>query len=164
MIRITLIVLHVLVGIMAVGAGQALAMQPDGAALGFPVDWLAGSPFPDYRFPGLFLAVVIGGANLVSAFALLQRYSLGPMLSLATGLLLIAWISIQTTIIGYEHWTQIFWFALFIGMTVLAGIAARGDPTLRGSGPRGRRHAHTATRLSRVPRDPGGAPGPDDQS
>lgn len=130
MLRITLIVLHILVGVMAVGAGQALALQPNGDALGFPLDWLNGSPFPGYRFPGLFLAIVIGGANLVSAFALARRARLGPTLSLATGVLLIAWISTPTTIIGYVHWSQVFWVVLFITMTVLAGIYARDDPTL----------------------------------
>lgn len=73
-LRIASIALHVVIGLAAIGAGQALALQPGGEALSFDVAWLRGSPFPDYRFPGLFLAIVVGGANLASAVALARGW------------------------------------------------------------------------------------------
>jgi hypothetical protein len=143
MLRFALIVLHLFIGISAVGAGQALALQPDGAALGFPVEWLEGSPFPDYRFPGAFLAVVVGGANLVSALALAKQTMIGPTLSLATGALLLLWIAIQTWIIGFVHWTQLFWAVFFAMMTLFAGIRARSDRTVQMLIDKGQQVAHS---------------------
>lgn len=127
MVHWALIVLHLLIGLSGVGAGLALALKPGGDALGFPVAWLRGSPFPDYRFPGLFLAIVIGGANLVSAAGLLRRTIWAPSASFATGLLLLAWITIQWAIIRYRHWTQVLWVAVFSLTTVLAGLTLRRD-------------------------------------
>ena len=84
-------------------------------------DWLEGSPFPDFSVPGYFLAVVIGSSNLVSAFLLWRRHSLAPFLSLATGTLLLAWVAIQTAIIGFRHWSQGIWWVTFSLVTLLAG-------------------------------------------
>lgn len=96
MIRAASILLHAVLGLAAVAAGQAFARRPDGSDLGMHTDWLEGSPFPDFRIPGLFPLLVIAPANLASAFLLVRRYRGGPLLSLATGLLLVAWLAIQT--------------------------------------------------------------------
>ena len=85
---------------------MALARDPSGKPLSFKQQWLDGSPFDDYRVPGLFLALVIGSTNLVSAAGLLQRRAWAPLVSLGTGVLLLAWIAIQTWIIGFNDWTQ----------------------------------------------------------
>lgn len=120
-----LIALHALLGVLAVGAGLALAGDPSGGSLRFEVAWLDGSPFDDYRVPGLFLAIVIGSTNLASAVGLVRRGPRAPLVSLATGLLLLAWIAIQTWIIGLRHWTQAVWAVTFLVVTVLALREAR---------------------------------------
>lgn len=121
-IRRALTLLHLLIGVAAVWAGQAFVRHPDGSDLGIPVDWLEGSPFPDYRFPGAFLAVAVGGANLLSAVALWRGHRLASPASLATGLLLVAWVAIQTGIIGFRHWSQAIWWTLFPVVTLLAAL------------------------------------------
>jgi hypothetical protein len=126
-LRVLLIVLHLFIGLSAFGAAQALVLDPSGSAMTFDVEWLRGSPFPDYRFPGLFLAFVIGGTNLGSAFALAKNMPFGALLSLASGLLLVAWVSIQWLIIGFQHWTQLMWVVVFTATTILAAINARRD-------------------------------------
>lgn len=131
MLRRLLTVLHAGLGASAVGAGSALARDPSGDPLDLDAEWLEGSPFPDYRIPGLFLAIVIGGANLVSAFMLWRRLPLAPLASFGTGVLLVTWIAIQTAIIRFQHWTQAMWWAVFLLVTVLAGRE------LRRSGARG---------------------------
>jgi hypothetical protein len=118
--RRILIGLHVVLGVLAITAGQALARDPSGKPLAFEVDWLDGSPFRDYRVPGLFLTVVIGGTNLVSAALLRWRDPRGPPVSLGTGVLLLVWMAIQTAIIGFRDWTQGMWIAVFSLVTVLA--------------------------------------------
>lgn len=69
LVRRLRIALHALLGVLAVGAGLALAGDPSGGSLSFEVAWLDGSPFDDHRVPGLFLAIVIGSTNLASAAA-----------------------------------------------------------------------------------------------
>lgn len=125
-IRWTLVALHIFLGIGAIAAGQALVRDPTGRALGMSLEYLAGSPFPDFRVPGIFLAVVIGTANLVSAAALWRRHRLSPLLSLSTGLLLVVWVVIQTAIIGYRHWTQFIWWVMFPLVAILAAVLTQG--------------------------------------
>ncbi len=131
MIRRVLIALHVAIGISAIGAGQALARDPSGKALGFDTVWLRGSPFRDYRVPGLFLALIISSANLTSAFGQWRGSRFAPLESTATGVLLVAWVAIQTAILGVRHWSQAIWFVLF-PLVALLGIAERNP--YRGSG------------------------------
>jgi len=87
-------------------------------------DYLQGSPFPDFRVPGLFLGVVISGWNLASAAALARRSALGPPISLGTGVLLLVWMAIQTAILGPRHWTQLLWWGVFGLVTALAARLA----------------------------------------
>jgi hypothetical protein len=132
MIRWGQTLLHLILGVAAIAAGQAFVRDPSGKALGMATDYLEGSPFPDYRIPGLFLAVVIGGANLLSAVTLVRKVRGAAYLSLGTGLLLVAWVAIQTAIIGFRHWSQAIWWVTFI---VVAGLGAalvhREAPTPR---------------------------------
>jgi len=123
--RWVLIVLHTALGVSAVSAGLALAKDPSGAPLTFEVQWLDGSPFDDYRIPGLFLALVIGSTNLLSAVGQWRRRAWAPFASLGTGVLLMTWMTIQTLIIEYQHWTQVGWAAIF------ALVAALGAYQLR---------------------------------
>lgn len=126
MLRWLLVVLHTVLGVAAVAAGQAFVRDPSGRALGMTEEWLEGSPFPDFRIPGLFLALVIGATNVASAAALLNRHPRAPWLSLATGALLMAWVAIQTAIIGFRHWSQGIWWVTFSLVTVLAAVLVRG--------------------------------------
>ncbi len=129
MTRWLLIVLHAVLGVAAVGAGQAFVRDPSGTALGMTTEWLAGSPFSDFRVPGLFLTLVIGGANLLSLVLLWGRHRAAPLASLGTGLLLVAWVAIQTTIIGFRHWSQSIWWVTFVLLTVLATRLVRQRAT-----------------------------------
>jgi hypothetical protein len=136
-LRIVLIALHTVIGLAAVGAGLALVSDPTGEGMSFDVDWLRGSPFRDYAFPGLFLMIVIGAANLISAVALALRVRWGAIIILASGLLLMAWISIQWFIIGFRHWTQVFWVVVLAALTALAGLNLRRNRRLPLVDPRG---------------------------
>ena len=120
MSRLGLMVLHLVIGLAAIGAGQALAIKPSGASLTFDVEWLQGSPFSDYRIPGLFMLLVIGPVNLISALAQWRRKQWAPEVSAPSGVILLAWIAIQTAIIGSRPWSQAMWWAVFAATTALA--------------------------------------------
>jgi len=119
MTRLLLLLLHLVIGVSALGAGQSLIVEPDGGGLGFDVAWLDGSPFGDYLVPGLFLFVVIGGLNLAAFVGQLRRLWWAPVASLAAGVILVTWIAIQWAIIGYQSWTQWLWVVSFSAVALL---------------------------------------------
>ena len=121
MTRVLLLSLHLVVGLSAIGAGQVLARDPSGQPLTFKTEWLNGSPFEDYRIPGLFLLFVIAPSNLLSGLAQLKKHSAAPLLSTSTGFLLLVWLLIQTVIIGFQHWSQALW-ALVFGLVATLGV------------------------------------------
>jgi hypothetical protein len=52
-----------------------------------------------------------------------------PLASLATGLLLVTWVAIQTAIIGFRHWSQSIWWVTFVLITLLATRLVRQRTT-----------------------------------
>jgi hypothetical protein len=75
-------------------------------AEGIPTAWLAGSPFHDYFLPGLVLFFVVGGAMGVAAIALLTGTRIARSAALVAGAIVLAWILVQVSIIGYVSWMQ----------------------------------------------------------
>jgi hypothetical protein len=124
--RITLILLHAVIGVSAVGAGQALALKPSGEALTFKTEWLEGSPFSDYRIPGLFLLFVIAPTNLLSALFQLKRWRAAAPFSFGCGAILLVWSTVQWLSIGYRHWSQPVWYVLFAMTTALGAVQVLG--------------------------------------
>jgi hypothetical protein len=127
--RTALVLLHLIIGIGGIAAGASFTLEPSGADIGMDVAFLDGSPFPDYRVPGLFLLLLIGPANLVSAAAHLRRNRFADVLSLLTGIVLLVWITVQWSIIGYQHWTQIGWTLTFITVTLMGAKGVQGSVT-----------------------------------
>ena len=83
-------------------------------------DALRGSPFPDYRVPGLVLLLVNGVGSIAAGVLALRRPRLGPRVGLAFGGVLIAWIAIQVAIIGLIHWLQ----PAYLGLGTLECVLA----------------------------------------
>ncbi|MCY0989768.1 hypothetical protein OV203_21705 [Nannocystis sp. ILAH1] len=75
-------------------------------AKGVPVEWLAGSPFPDYTIPGLLLIFVVGGTALGAAMAVFADLASARTATLAAGVVLLGWIAAQLLVIGYASWLQ----------------------------------------------------------
>ena len=95
-------------GFVSTGAlygGTALLV--DAEAFGMREEWLDGSPFGDYRLPGLFLLVVIGfGSALVAMLAAL-RHTFAAFAATVMGTILIAWLSVETAVIGFQGGAQV---------------------------------------------------------
>lgn len=117
--------LHGVLGLSALVVGFLFVSDPSGGALGMQVGWLEGSPFADYLVPGLFLGLVISSTNLGSALLLWRRHPLGEWLSVGTGLLLVVWLAIQTAILGVRDVSQVIWWVLFPGLTLIALLRLR---------------------------------------
>jgi hypothetical protein len=100
------------VGAGAVFGGWGLLSNADG--LGAKSDWLDGSPFPDYRIPGLVL-LIVGGGMLLTTLLALRRSRFAGVAALTMGVVLLIWGAVETVTIGYQGADQI---ALLAGWVV----------------------------------------------
>ena len=114
--RIAAIAASAFIGVGALFGGFGLMDDAEGS-LGLQEEWLAGSPFPDYFIPGLFLFVVVGLGMVALAAAIAVRLRWWPLASLALGAVLAAWLVIETVIIGWQG-------AFQAVLLVLSGIPA----------------------------------------
>lgn len=86
--RLVLLALDGFVALTAVGGGLLLVLEIDR----FPAEWLADSPFADYRLPGLILigvGLVAGGAFV----AALRRSVRGGFASVLAAVVLLGWLA-----------------------------------------------------------------------
>lgn len=101
-IRYSLGILLLLVAINAF-AGGYYAMA---GAKNVPTEWLRGSPFSNYFIPGLFLFIVVGGLALLAAIFIFRHHRLALKAAYVSGTIILLWLLIQVTIIGYVSWMQ----------------------------------------------------------
>jgi hypothetical protein len=99
---------YLLGGLLALGALNAFAGGFYGlsGAEGVPVELLEGSPFRTYFVPSLILFVVVGGSFLFAAIAVFARFRIGRLSALSAGVVVLIWIVVQVSIIGYVSWLQ----------------------------------------------------------
>jgi hypothetical protein len=116
MVRDVLIVLEIVVASAAV-AGGLYAMI---GARGTPREWLQNTPFRSYFWPGLTLLILVGGSMAAAAALLLGDASSARVVSLEAGIVLLGWMAVQLSIIGYRHWTQLLSIGLGVGIVVLS--------------------------------------------
>jgi hypothetical protein len=99
---------YLLGSVLALGAANAVAGGFYGlsGAAGVPLEWLNGSPFRDYFIPSLILLVVVGGSLLFAAITVFVGSRIARVSALGAGAILLVWIVIQLSIIGYVSWMQ----------------------------------------------------------
>lgn len=107
--KFILIFLLLFLGLSAIAGGLALVLDPSGTEIGFSIEMLKHSPFPDFLLPGLFLFVVFGLFSLVVVYGLIrknsfefaekinpyQKYHWSWFFAYLIGLLQVTWINIQ---------------------------------------------------------------------
>ncbi len=99
---------YALGGLLAFGGLNAVAGGYYGlsGAEGVPLELLEGSPFRSYFVPSLFLLIVVGGSLLFAATAVLAGRRIARVSALCAGAVLLVWIVVQVSIIGYVSWMQ----------------------------------------------------------
>ncbi len=119
--KVLLSLLHLLVGVGAIGGGLAGMLDPR-APLGMPIELLQHSPFSDYLIPGLILFSVIGLGNLFGLYMLVRQSSCWPPISSGLGLALIIFIVVQCIMLQAIDPLHVIFF--FIGL-LQAGLAMK---------------------------------------
>jgi hypothetical protein len=123
--HIVLGLLQAFIALTALAGGFMFVKDPSGAAMGYTVSMLEGSIFPDFLVPGLFLFVVNGLGSLIGAvLSFIKNRNAGPA-AIALGVILVAWIVIQVSIIRSTHWLQGVYFALGLVELVLGMLVRR---------------------------------------
>ena len=110
--RLTVIAIGGVIGIGGLFGGYGLLRDAEG--LGVKESWLEGTPFPDYKVPGVVLLMVVGGGMLVTAASALLRSRFAGLAALAMGLTLLVWGSVETITIGYRGAAQLVLLAIFV--------------------------------------------------
>ena len=130
--RITLAVLHALVALTALAGGLtliygALFGDPTGLLVP-PVEYLEGSPFPDFVGPGLLLAGVVGGTQVLASILAFRGRAYWQVGSAVASFGLAIWVFVQMIFIPFSFLQAVYMgFALGeIGLLLLSyGILSR---------------------------------------
>lgn len=111
-------------GLSGVAGGIGLVSDPSGASVGIPVDWLQGSPFPDYLIPGLVLLTVLGAGPLLILAGVWSGREWSGGASILVGLALLVWIGIEILVVGYQPAPPLQLVYGTLGVVILALAAA----------------------------------------
>ena len=83
----------------AIFGGGGLILDPTGSSMQMPIELLEFSPFNNFLIPGIILFTVNGLFNLFVGILGVRKNTWFPSLTIACGLLLTAWITIQIVLI-----------------------------------------------------------------
>lgn len=131
-------VLMTLAGLSAVGGGTMLVFELGPSSAAAPLSLLNYTPFTTFLVPGLLLALVIGGSNLLAAALLFKRSAQsGAATPFATDAALLAggaltlWIFAEAAMFRAVHGLHIACGALGLVILHLAVRRATRSPTAR---------------------------------
>jgi hypothetical protein len=120
-IRITIGLLAAFIALTAGGGGIAILTGLDT----FPMEWLEGTPFPNYTIPALLLSVAVGGSSLLAAVMVFAGRAGDPIAAMAAGLIVAGYIVVEVLILndgaGSPTPIEYFYFGLGLALAALAG-------------------------------------------
>lgn len=115
--------LFILLSFVAVSAtlsGLWLMSNPDSGIVKLPYSLLDGTPFKDFRLPGILLTVMIGGINFLAVFYNLQRHRNRYNWAICGGSITIAWVLIEMVLNHAFYWLQVGYLATGMLIVLLA--------------------------------------------
>jgi hypothetical protein len=114
-----LFTLELVTGATGLAGGALLAAAPDGSLLRADPATLAGTPFSDWRLPGVLLAGLVGGGFLLAGRWQWRGHLYARELSMAAGAGLVCFEAAELAWIGFQPLEAIF---AFVGVVVI-GLA-----------------------------------------
>jgi hypothetical protein len=102
-VTVTLVVLELLVGAAALYGGIGLVA---GNLIGMPDEWLVGTPFTSWLWPGVFLLLVVAVPMVAAAMLELRGSPRAAVVSVLAGAAQVAWIAVQLLVMQRYHVLQ----------------------------------------------------------
>jgi hypothetical protein len=118
--KTVLVMLISFVAITTIVSGLMLVNNPGGEVLNLPLSLLQQTPFTDFLIPGILLALVVGGINLVALIANIQQKPNRYSWAIAGGVVLIGWIVCQVILIQTVNWLHF----VYLGIGCLMVLTA----------------------------------------
>jgi hypothetical protein len=104
----TLVSLELVTGATGLAGGVLLAAAPDGSLLRADPATLAGTPFSDWRVPGVLLAGLVGGGFLLAGWWQWRGYRHARELSIVAGAGLVCFEAAELAWIGFQPLEALF--------------------------------------------------------
>jgi hypothetical protein len=114
--RRALVALELVTGVTGLVGGVLLAAAPDGSLLRADPATLAGSPFSDWRVPGLLLAGLVGGGFLLAGWWQWRGHRYARELSMAAGAGLVCFETAELAWLGFQPLEAVF---AVVGVTIV---------------------------------------------
>lgn len=102
--------------VLGTAGGVALISEPDGSLLRAQSSALSGSPFSDWRIPGLLLLIFVGFGFLVATVSQVRGWRHSVELSRAAGCGLIVFEVMEIIWIGVQPLELVF---IAVGLTII---------------------------------------------
>ncbi|MDQ1130426.1 hypothetical protein [Microbacterium sp. SORGH_AS_0888] len=122
------IALYVIAWFNAVSALIGMVGLTVGGGLGIPLEWLEGTIFRSYVWPGVILGVVVGGTQALALVAQYRRFRLAAGMQAAAGLVMMIWIFAEVALMLVWSPLHGLYFATGLAQTVLAVLALGAWP------------------------------------
>jgi hypothetical protein len=106
--RRALVALELLTGVAGLFGGLLLAAVPNGSLLHADPAALEGSPFSNWRIPGVLLAALVGAGFLLAAWWQFRRYRYSRELSMMAGAGLVCFEAAELAWIGFQPLEGVF--------------------------------------------------------
>jgi len=97
-------------------------------SLGMQADWLSGTPFNSWVWPGIFLLLIVAVPMVIAAIDEWSRQPWAYPVSVLAGAALVGWIIAQWLIIGKYFFLQPTMLSAGLLVMLLAWLAHRGEP------------------------------------
>jgi hypothetical protein len=106
--RRALVALELVTGVTGLVGGVLLAAAPDGSLLRADPATLAGSPFSDWRVPGVLLAGLVGGGFLLAGWWQWRGHRYARELSMIAGAGLVCFEAAELAWLGFQPLEAVF--------------------------------------------------------